>query len=185
MTFNNTSECLVVTTPEYSAEILEAVNVYLLTVQGIVVGGIGIIGAILTISLMIVILANKDLHTRTFIICLQLLALDLMFIVFIHCSIFVTSMARKWVFGSVWCRITGAVSYLAIYWRCSILFVLTLDRFLIVFYSFSYCKIAKKVLVVTSIVFFVFFFTLVIIPAFETGCYEFSDTALFCQQRQM
>ena len=183
--FNDTSVCPAATT-EYTAELLEAVDEYLLTVQGIVVSGIGIVGAILTISLMIVILANKDLHTRTFILSLQLLALDIMVILFAHLPITVTSMARKWVFGSVWCRITGAVSYFASFWRCSILFVLTLDRLLTVFYPFTYKKIANRLLLVVSIPLFVLCVILVCIPALETlgiGCYEFSDSALYCVDR--
>ena len=183
--FNDTSVCSTATT-EYSAKLLEAVGAYLLTVQGIVVSGIGIVGAILTISLMIVILANKDLHTRTFILSLQLLVLDIVLILFAHIPIIVTSMARKWVFGSVWCRITGSVSYLAIYWRCSILFALTLDRFFIVFFPFTYNKIANKLMLVLSFILLALCVTLVSIPAFETlgiGCYEFSDSALYCIDR--
>ena len=75
---NSTSVCPAATT-EYTAELLEAVNVYLLIVQGIVVGMIGIIGVFLTVSLMIVIGVYKELHKRTFILSLQLLVLDLVF----------------------------------------------------------------------------------------------------------
>ena len=61
---NSTSVCPAATT-EYTAELLEAVNVYLLIVQGIVVGMIGIIGVFLTVSLIIVIGVYKELHKRT------------------------------------------------------------------------------------------------------------------------
>ena len=40
----------------------------LLIVQGIIVSIIAITGAILTVSLMIIIAMNKELHKRTFII---------------------------------------------------------------------------------------------------------------------
>ena len=177
--FNDTSVC----SAENSAELLEAVDVDLLTAQSIVISGIGLIGAILTISLIVVILANKDLRTRTFIFCLQLLVLDAMLILFIHAPISVTSLARKWVFGFVWCKITGVASHFISYWRCSILFVLTLDRFSTVFYPFTYRKIAKKVLAVVLIILLATCIILACIPAFETlgvGCYKFSDFALYC-----
>ena len=177
--FNNTSYCPSAT-PEYSAELLEAVNVYLLIAQGIVVSGIAIVGGILTVSLMIFIVMNKALHTRTFILSLQLLALDFIFILFVHGPIIVTTIVQEWIFGSVLCIVTGMVSHLALYWRCSIVFVLTLDRFLIVFYPFSYRRIARSILLVNSIVFFILCFVLVTIPTFGIGCYKFSDAALFC-----
>ena len=61
---NDTSMCPAVT-QEYSAELVEAVNIYLLIVQGIVVSIIAIPGAILTVSLIIIIAMNKELHKRT------------------------------------------------------------------------------------------------------------------------
>ena len=176
---NDTSICPASTT-EYSAELLEAVNVYLLIVQGIIVSIIAIAGAILTVSLMMIIVMNKELHKRTFIISLQLMVLDVVFIVFVNGSIVVTSMAREWVFGQVWCIVSGIVSQLAVLWRGSILFVLTLDRFLTVFYPFSYKKKARKVVVATSIILFVISLAIVTSPIFGVGCYEFSESALFC-----
>ena len=68
---NSTGVCPAATT-EYTAELLEAVNVYLLIAQGVVVGIIGIISMFLTVSLIIVIGVYKELHKRTFILSLQL-----------------------------------------------------------------------------------------------------------------
>ena len=177
--FNNTSYCSL-TILEYSAELLEAVNVYLVIVQGIVVSGIALVGAILTVSLMMIIVMSKELHNKTFILSFQLMLLDVGIICFVYGPMIITSIAQKWVLGSVLCRITGAVSYLTLYWRCCVIFVLILDRFLTVFYPFLYKMRATKVLLVVSVINFALFFILVIIPASETGCYEFSDTALLC-----
>ena len=176
---NDTSVCPMSTT-EYSTELLEAVNVYLLIVQGIIVSIIAVTGAILTVSLMIIIAMNKQLHKRTFVISLQLMVLDVVFIVFVNAPIVVTAMAQKWVFGQVWCTVTGIVSHLAIAWRCSILFVLTLDRFLTIFYPFSYKKKARKFLVAMSLVLFMISIAAVIGPIFGVGCYKFSENALYC-----
>ena len=179
---NSTSVCPAATT-EYTAELLEAVNVYLLIVQGIVVGMIGIIGVFLTVSLIIVIGVYKELHKRTFILSLQLLVLDLVFAVLINGSIFVTTIARKWVFGQVMCSITGIVVYLASLWRCAILFVLVLDRFLTVFCPFSFKKVARKVLVPVSAILFVICSATVMGPVFGLGCYEFLESNLFCTDK--
>ena len=176
---NDSSDCIVLT-PEYSAKLLEAVNDYLLTAQGIIVSGILVSSAILTIFFMAVVVMNKELHKRTFIISLELLFLDLVLVLFLHFPIVTTAFAHKWIFGSVWCFITGAISSLVTYLRSSILFVLTLDRFLTVFYPFRYEKVARKVLTVISIIFFIICLTVAVIPAFVKECYKFSSTALFC-----
>ena len=180
MSFDNDTSVCPVVTQEYSTELLEAVNIYLLIVQGIIVSIIAITGAILTLSLMMIIAMNKELHRRTFIISLQLMVLDMAFIVLVNTSIIITSMAQEWVFGQLWCTVTGFMSHLAAAWRSPIVFVLTLDRFLTIFYPFSYRKIARKLLVAVSALLFLLSCVVPVNPLLNVGCYIFSETALFC-----
>ena len=168
------------TSSEYVVDIILAISFIVTTIQAVIVTLIGVTGLVLSIFLACVIILEKKLHTRPFIIGLQIVFLDIGFIVLVQIPVIVTASTRNWVFGSALCQMLGALSLFVAAWRWPVMFILTLDRFLSVFKPFHYTKHANKIMFSLSIIAFIASVGVSLVPLSEFGCYHFNDAALTC-----
>lgn len=162
---------------------LEYVNIYILLLQGAAVTMIEALGLVMNIFVMIVILANKELRTRPFLLSLQIIVMNVFFISLLYTPIALTGLYREWLFGEVFCKTVGATALFIGTWRWPVMFLLVLDRFLTIFCPFSYHGTrAKCVTIILSIVILSACILTSVIPLFDIGigCYVFTELALMC-----
>ena len=179
MEFNNTT-CISVTETEEINELIDDVNQYLLITQGIIVSVIGIVGMVINIFVMIVILANKQLHTRPFMLCLQLIVVNILFILFQYVPMVLTNFARVWLFGPIVCRLIATLTFFVLAWRWPVMFLMILDRLLTVTFPFCYRRRANSIMAVSSILLFFSFLLIALAPLVNIGCYNFTQYSLIC-----
>ena len=168
------------TSSEYVVDIIQSISFIVTTIQAVAVTLIAVTGLVLSVFLACVIIMEKKLHTRPFIIGLQIVFLDIGFIVLVQIQVIVTASARDWVFGSALCQMLGALSLFVATWRWPVMFILTLDRFLSVFKPFHYTKHANKIMFLLSIIAFIASVGVSLVPLSHFGCYRFDDAALTC-----
>ena len=181
MEFNNsynTTSC--VTETEEINELMDDVNQYLLITQGIIVSVIGVVGMVINIFVMTVILANKQLHTRPFILCLQVIVINLIIITTVCTPKVLTSFAQTWLFGSQFCKILASSTVLVLVWRWPVMFLMILDRLLTVNFPFCYKKHANKIMMVSSILIPFYSLLVTLAPLVGIGCYSFRNYKLTC-----
>ena len=177
MEFNNTT-CI--TETEEINELIDDVNQYLLITQGIIVSVIGIVGMVINIFVMIVILANKQLHTRPFMLCLQVIVVNIFFILLLYIPKVLTYFVQAWLFGSTFCIVTGISAVFVLFWRYPVMFLMILDRLLTVAFPFCYNKYANKIMIVFSVLLFFSSLLVTLAPLVGIGCYNFNQYALLC-----
>ena len=165
---------------EYVVDIIQSISFIVTTIQAIAVTLIAVTGLVLSVFLACVIILEKKLHRRSFIIGLQIVFLDIGFIVLVQIPLIVTASARDWVFGSALCQMLGALSLFVATWRWPVMFILTLDRFLSVFKPFHYTKHANKIMFLLSIIALIASVGVSLVPLSDFGCYHFQETALTC-----
>ena len=171
-----------IATTEGVNELLNNVNIYVLLLQGAAITMIEVLGAVMNIFVMIVILANKELHTRLFILSLQIVIMNII-ISLCYTPSALTGLYREWLFGETFCIIYGAASFFVATWRWPVMFLLILDRFLTVFCPF-YCRLMSKyVMIPLSMGAFLISLLASMIPLFDigVGCYTFIETHLTCK----
>ena len=147
MELNNTT-CISET--EEINKLIDNINQYTFIIHGITVSVISIIGIVINIFVMAVILANKQLHTRSFILCLQVILVNICNIV-IYLPVILTCFYQKWLFGSTGCIVIAVITHIILIWRWFVVLLLILDRLLIVLYPFHYIKYANKIMIILSI----------------------------------
>ena len=177
MEFNNTT-CI--TETEEINELIDEVNQYLLILQGIILSVIGMVGMVINIFVMIVILANKQLHTRSFMLCLQVAQINILNI-FAYLPPILTQFYQRWLFGSTGCTIIaiGTITFLA--WRWMAIFLLILDRLLVVLYPFHYFKYANKIMITLSILVLLFSISIPLVSTvIKVSCYTFTKAEFTC-----
>ena len=181
MEFNNSYNTTCITETEEINELIDEVNQYLLILQGIILSVIGIVGMVINIFVMTVILANKQLHTRPFILSLQLIVINLIIITTVCAPVVLTSFAQTWLFGSQFCKILASSLVLILVWRWPVMFLMILDRLLTVNFLFCYKKHANKIMMASSILIPSFYSLLATwAPLVGIGCYSFRNYNLTC-----
>ena len=172
-----------ITTTEEANDLLDNINIYVLLLQGAALTMIEVLGAVMNTFVMIVILANKELHTRLFILSLQIVIINIL-ISFSYTPPALTGLYREWLFGETFCIFYGAVYFLIASWRWPVMCLLILDRFLTVFFPFHYRRISKRLIILLSICTFLLTLLFSVIPLFDLiagGCYTFKEAHLTCK----
>ena len=103
--------------------------------------------AIILNSLVIfLVLKFKHLRQTTYYLALQLIIIDLVICIFFTPITVINAFAGRWILGLNFCRIVGAVNSFLRQMRNLFMFIFVCDRFLAVFYPFSYPRVQKKVI---------------------------------------
>ena len=98
------------------------------------------------------IVRHKVLHKMAFFLALQLIVPNLIFSATVFPFMFVTAVLREWRLGPFMCQLLGSIHDTVITSRYLLIFVLTIDRVISVFYPFFHLRHGAKVAVCNSIV---------------------------------
>lgn len=155
--------------------------IFVRAVQGLVYILSFVLGIFLN-SLVIVLVAKyKKLRTRSFIIALQVVVSNVLLSVTLNFVRPITVVANQWLFGEHLCVMTGYFFLVYILSRSLLMFAFVIDRFLAVFWSFSYKTHSTKIMVplCASIWAFVIVLRAIGLP-WIFDCYAFTLPAYQC-----
>lgn len=108
--------------------------------------------AILLNALVVVLVAKyKKLHTLAFAMALQVVVLNIILSLVVLLLRPVSSIANQWLFGEVYCSLTGYVGMCGAVIKALLMFAFSLDRILSVFWLYSYPKYSFKIMVGLSV----------------------------------
>lgn len=165
-----------VTLPHYSKE--EAIIVR--SVQAIYFGLLALFGCLLNVLVISLVGKFKKLHTLSFAIGLQVVVLDLLLATFVFgLTVIPNIIANRWLFGEHFCYISGSFFVVMVSERTILMFVFVLDRFLIIFWPFSYKRHNLKAAIFFSILSWCISISGAIIPA-ALDCYRFGEVTWVC-----
>lgn len=103
-------------------------------------------------AMVIILVANyKKLHTRPFVLSLQILVLNLILTLVVLVLRPVSSIANEWLFGEEFCSLTGYVATAGAIIKALLMFAFSLDRILSVFWLYSYPKYSFKIMLALSV----------------------------------
>ena len=141
----------------------------------------GIVGLLFNAFILIIIIKYRSLHQRLMYIAVQIIVVELAYSLLVPPAIFVSGIARDWLLGEAMCNILGIVNDGFAYFRFMMTFILTLDRFVSVFFPFVYERNSKKILIVLLIMVYFTTFLRVILPLKGVmGCYTYVPTNKIC-----
>ena len=115
------------------------------SIQGAIVLIVAILAVLLNGTVVFLVAMFRNLHQRSFYLALQLNILHIIFATTVMVSIFVSAIARKWVFGEAVCPIMGMLHDGINNGRFLLTLVFTLDRLFTVFMPFYYAKHGGKI----------------------------------------
>ena len=101
---------------------------------------------------VLLIARHKVLHKMAFYLALQLIVPNLIFSVTVLPFMFVTAVLREWRLGLVMCQLLGSIHDTVITSRYLIIFVLTIDRIISVFYPFFHLQYGGRISIFNSII---------------------------------
>ena len=161
----------------YSTPLLTTVRV----IQSIFFLTLMLLGPPLNVMVIVLVAKNKKLQTKSFGIALQIVMMDLLLSLTACLSAFISSAANRWVLGEYICGALGFLLVVITRVRTLLMFVFVLDRFLAVFTPFFYPKRQLKIIVVLSIVSWLFAVAVGIaqLPPL-LDCYSFSPQIWMC-----
>lgn len=140
-----------------------------------------VFGIILNSLVIILVAKYKKLHVRTFAVALQVVVLNLIVSSTVLMLRPVTSIANQWLFGEAMCVFTGYIYLTFLLLRALLMLVFVIDRFLSVFFLFSYPRHSSIIMLVTSVATWMF-----AVGARTIGfpgvldCYSFISTSFLC-----
>ena len=105
----------------------------------------------LNILVIVLVAKFKKLQTRTNFVALQIIVLNLLLTSSVYLIRPITAIADKWVFGEHVCIISAYVYLIYTSIRFFLMLIFAVDRFLAVFFSFSYPKFSSRMLLTASI----------------------------------
>ena len=140
-----------------------------------------IAGSLLKFLLLYLIIRYKKLHTLSFGISLQIVALDLLQLYSIFLFRLVTVITNQWQFGAGFCVATGSIDLFVKVARSFLMCVFVIDRFLSVFAAYFYPRHAKKIAITLSVISWILalLFPLPALPGL-LNCYGFLADRLQC-----
>lgn len=133
-------------------------------------------------SLVIVLVAMyKKLQTRSFAIAMQVVVINLILSSTVLALRPVSSIANKWLFGEVMCILFGYIYLTYLFLRQLLMLVFVLDRFLSVFFIYSYPRHSSVIMITGSVATWIFS---VVVRAIGfpgvLNCYSYVATSYLC-----
>lgn len=101
---------------------------------------LGITGFLLNLFILLMVVSYKILHQRLMYLALQIVCIDLVYTLTIPPVIFASGVSGVWLLGEVMCNILGIVHDFFAMFRFTTTLILTLDRFISVFWPFFYIR---------------------------------------------
>eukprot|EP00731_Ephydatia_muelleri_P002137 Em0001g2137a len=130
--------------------------------------------------LVFVVLWYEELRRREFALVLQVIAADLISVIFVFPVIMITRLTGLWsLLGPTWCSLLGFVQVFLIAFRYTSMFLLAFDRLNVVFLPFAYPSHSNKVMISLTAVVWVLSLLIAIIPL-GIRCYGFQVSIGIC-----
>ena len=130
--------------------------------------------------LVFVVLWYEELRRREFALVLQVIAADLISVIFVFPVIMITRLTGLWsLLGPTWCSLLGFVQVFLISFRYTSMFLLAFDRLNMVFFPFVYPSHSNKIMISLTAVVWVLSLLLAIIPL-GIQCYGFQVSIGIC-----
>ncbi len=167
----------VVVTHPYSTALNTAVRSF----QALFYIVIFLLGNFLNLLVIVLVAKYKKLRTRSTLFAFQIIVLNFVFTSTVFLIRPVTAIADKWLFGESMCIMSGFLVACFSSVRLFLMAVFTVDRFLAVFFSFSYPKRSSKVILWASITTWVatITFRAITLP-WGLDCYAHIETFHLC-----
>ncbi len=154
-----------------------AVNI----VQGLIAAIAFLIGLPMNIYLLIIIIKYPSLHERSFFLSLQIIIAEIAYYVIVIPTILASSITGTWIFGEVVCNMTGMMHDAFALFRFSMMFVLTVDRFISIFGPFFYCRHGGKIAALLSMIMWLLTLVRIVTPLYGVlDCYNYIPTFKTC-----
>ncbi len=134
-----------------------------------------------SICVVITIIKNKNHHTVSFAIALEVVVINMIFMVISGINIVLGAVAEEWLLGWMSCTTSAYVMLFLSVVRTWHMAILAVDRFLTIFYPFTYPQKSAKPLLVAAILSWVLAFIVCGIPLpFLLDCYAYNPYTHFC-----
>ena len=141
----------------------------------------GFTGFFLNLFILVMIIKYKRLHNRLMYLAVQITAVDLLYTMAIPPVIFTSGVAGTWLLGMAACNILGMIHDGFVMFRFLMTLILTLDRFVSVFWPFFHLKRFTFPLCVLISMVYLLSIARVIIPLKGIlGCYLYVPTLKAC-----
>ena len=139
-----------------------------------------VVGTLLNGLVIFLVARYKKLQKYTFLVTLQVVALNLM--ISLLCLLSMANVvANRWWLGSHVCAAVGVFFVTTTVTRAFLMFVFVIDRFLSIFWTFSYPKYRTRVSVALSVASWLISFIIALIPVpGMLDCYSFRETSQLC-----
>ena len=139
-----------------------------------------IFGSLLNTLVIVLVVKYKKLRTYSLLVALQIVVLSLMLALLTAVSL-VNAIANMWLFGEQMCAVTGLFISTATTVRSLLMCVFVIDRYLSVFWLFTYPKYRVKVMVVLSVASWVLslIISITLLPGL-LDCYSFRQNGWLC-----
>ena len=141
----------------------------------------GFTGFFLSLFVLFMIIKYKRLHQRMMYLAAQVVAVDLLYTFTIPPVIFTSGVAGTWLLGTAACNILGMIHDGFVMFRFLMTLILTLDRFVSVFWPFFHLKQSTFPLcVLISMVYFISIARVIIPLQGMLDCYLYVHTLKTC-----
>lgn len=140
-----------------------------------------LVGLPLNIYLLIIILKYKSLHQRSLFLSLQIIVIEILYHAVVPATILTSGIQGTWVFGEIFCNITGMIHDAFAILRFSMMFVLTMDRFIYIFGPFFYPRYGGQVAFTLSALMWIVSLVRIIVPLYGIlDCYAYIPAFKTC-----
>ena len=138
------------------------------------------LGLCLNSFIIFLVLAYEELHRREFVIVLIVVITDLLTVTCLFPVFIITRSTSLWVhLGPVGCSFFGFIQFFFISFRYIAMFLLSFDRFNMVFFPFTYPLRGTKVMIPLTAVVSILLLLLAVLPLF-LQCYGYQFTNGYC-----
>ena len=149
--------------------------------QATIATATAIVGLPLNIYLFVLILKYKSLHQRSLLLSMQIIAVEIVYHAVVPATILTSAITGTWVFGEVFCNMTGMIHDAFAVVRFSMMLVLTVDRFIYIFWPHIYSQHGGKLVWSLSGCMWLLSLVRIIVPLYGIlDCYNYIPTFKSC-----
>ena len=176
---NNTVLCV-----EQIATISTTIDITLRSLHVIYCTALLVCSFALNSFVIFLVVKHKALHNLSMALATQVIVVNLLSVLVILPAALATASANRWLFGDIMCFIQGAVIFTLLYERSGLMFMLVIDRFLLIYKTYSYPKYRAKMVITLSILnWLVGIIAAIIMFPGIIDCYAFSRPQWTCISR--
>ena len=183
---NDTFDCMLQRAVVSSMEVSTVLDVTLRSLHAIYSIVLLACSSILNSFVIFLVLKHKALRSLSMVLAIQVIVVNLIGVVSLFPAAIANAAANRWLFGTLMCYLQGAVVFIVPFTRTGLMFVLVIDRFLLIYKTFSYPKYRTKLIISLSILTWsvVILLAAIMLPG-VFNCYGFSRPQWICSTRSI